>query len=729
MPLRPWHSLVSPVTSALLLFSLSLAPFVRSANAQYPGALAGTVRDAITHEPVEDVLVEVLGAGFMVLSDGRGVFRLSGLEPGPRTVRFSRLGYEPQLKEVEIRNGQTVWLTVDLGASPLRLDEIHAQLTTDGQAAAARPGLYSISRAEIEASGAATAGDLLDGRAGLVIHRRGPLGPQSLSIRGSEANQVLVLLDGVPLTDPLTGRADLSAVPASRIDSITIVKGSSSARYGAGAAAGAVLIASRAETPPLALGASSGSLGTWSVGAETGGDLGKLSWSAGGRFRSADGDFQYESPELVGGGIATRINNELSETSLSGSLAGSLGGGRLGLRAGIEILDRGIPGPSYAPTPSAAEELKRSSGQVSWERRGGRSVTTAALYGLGQQTRFSDPDPPLGAAYATGTEMRVLGARLSNQVRLNEVVRALSTHVEVRRQDYESSEFVESAPAGRLDFGVGASAELALADSAPAPRLVAAVRLDRDGLADAWQTSHELTMTARLGPTSLHARHATSFRPPTFGDQFFREGVLVQPNPNLRAERVPHDLGVGASLDGRLGAGIIGRLAVEAFAADVKDMIIWAPDFRFVWSPRNFDVRRRGVDAEAELQITRPALGLRAAYSLARVTYDRPGDDTVQVMYRPRHSGSLAATWRPVGWELAVAARYIGTRYPVPAPVNALDPYWTFDLRLRHTLRAGNWQLTPLLTIERLFDNTDSLIFGYPEPGRLIRLELAVRPG
>ncbi|UCF19754.1 MAG: TonB-dependent receptor plug domain-containing protein, partial [Gemmatimonadota bacterium] len=385
----------SPAAGALLLLlCLGSAPLARSAEAQYPGGLAGTVRDAITGEPVEDVLVEVVGAGLMALSDGRGAFRLNGLEPGLRLVRLSRLGYEPQVREVEIRNGQTAWLTVALGASPLRLKEIHAGQAVGGEASTAGPGVYSISRGEIEASGAVSAGDLLDGRAGLVIHQRGPLGPQNLSIRGSEANQVLVLLDGVPLADPLTGLADLSAVPASRIDSITIVKGASSARYGSGAAAGAVLIASKADAPPLALGASSGSLGAWSAGAETGGDFRGLSWSAGGRLRSADGEFQFERPALVGGGTATRTNNELAETNLFASLSSILAGGHLGLRGGFERLDRGIPGPSYAPTPTAAEQLRRWSGQISWEHRGGHSVSAAALYGLDQQTSFSDPDPP-----------------------------------------------------------------------------------------------------------------------------------------------------------------------------------------------------------------------------------------------------------------------------------------------------------------------------------------------
>ncbi len=64
----------------------------------------------------------------------------------------------------------------------------------------------------------------------------------------------------------------------------------------------------------------------------------------------------------------------------------------------------------------------------------------------------------------------------------------------------------------------------------------------------------------------------------------------------------------------------------------------------------------------------------------------------------------------------------------MPAPLNALDPYWTVDLRLRRSFDAGTWQITPTLAVDRLFDNDDSLIFGYPEPGRVLRLELAARP-
>jgi vitamin B12 transporter len=701
----------------------------RAATAQYPGELVGRVTDAITGDPVENVLVEVLGTGLTAVSDGRGAFRIRGLEAGRHTLRISRLGYEPQLHELKVRRGEPVWLAVRLGVRPVPLQELRADVE---RGAAGRPeasGTTAISRDEIEHAGAATAAELLEGSAGLVVGRRGPTGRRTVSIRGSSADEVLVLLDGAPLNDPLTGEADISAIPASQIESITVLKGSQSARFGAGAEAGVVLIESRTTAAPVGLRLETGSLGTWSGVTETSASGVGLNWSLGGQLRRLAGEFEYERPAELGGGRAVRQNSDLREGSAFAAATGPVGGGLLRLRAGYTWLERGLPGPSYLPTPEAREEFSRWRGQAAWESQRGRARVSAHVHGVAQRTRFSDPSPPAGLAYDSHSDALALGGRLGTEVWLGSLLESLSGGLELRQQSYESTNLGESAPDGRLDFGLFAGGALAPFGATSGARLVAAWRLDRDGLDKLWRMTHELLLTAGAGPAVLHLRHASSYSPPSFGDQFFKEGVAVEPNPDLRAERVPSELSLGASVAGHVGAGVLGRVAVDGYIADVKDMIIWAPDFRFVWSPRNFDVKRRGLDVEAELELPARRLALRAAYTLARVTYDRPGgDDTVQVMYRPRHSGGVTATWRPAGWEIGVDARFIGTRYPVPAHLNALDPYWTLDLRLRRGFAAGAWELTPTLAVDRLLDNEDSLIFGYPEPGRTFRLELAVRP-
>ena len=91
------------------------------------------------------------------------------------------------------------------------------------------------------------------------------------------------------------------------------------------------------------------------------------------------------------------------------------------------------------------------------------------------------------------------------------------------------------------------------------------------------------------GPTSITLAVGGGVTPPVLADLFFREGVGVRVNPDLRPERVRWEVGAGARRELPHG----GHVGLRLFAGRVADMIVWAPDFRFIWSPRNFDVVRR----------------------------------------------------------------------------------------------------------------------------------------
>jgi vitamin B12 transporter len=63
-------------------------------------------------------------------------------------------------------------------------------------------------------------------------------------IRGGKSNQVLILIDGIPVTDGsgISFEYDLRLLPAEQVESIEIMKGASSTLYGTGAATGVVNI-------------------------------------------------------------------------------------------------------------------------------------------------------------------------------------------------------------------------------------------------------------------------------------------------------------------------------------------------------------------------------------------------------------------------------------------------------------------------------------------------------
>ncbi|MFN5413625.1 MAG: TonB-dependent receptor plug domain-containing protein, partial [Bacteroidota bacterium] len=79
---------------------------------------------------------------------------------------------------------------------------------------------------------------------GVDLRQRGPNGVQAdIQIQGGTFDQVLVLIDGVRLTDPQTGHHMLNLmVPPEAIERIEIIKGAAARRYGMNALSGVVNI-------------------------------------------------------------------------------------------------------------------------------------------------------------------------------------------------------------------------------------------------------------------------------------------------------------------------------------------------------------------------------------------------------------------------------------------------------------------------------------------------------
>jgi outer membrane cobalamin receptor len=186
---------------------------------------------------------------------------------------------------------------------------------------------------------------------------------------------------------------------------------------------------------------------------------------------------------------------------------------------------------------------------------------------------------------------------------------------------------------------------------------------------------------------------------------------------------VPNEWELGASASTTLGAAEVSAYAT-AYTGEVRGMIIWLPDFRFRWSPQNVDALRRGIDTRAEVAVPRAGLRLTGSYALARATYADPSARGIQLAYRPRHTGALGVDWRRGPWRLDAAARYTGERYPVAARINALPGFWSTGLRAGRDWRVGTWTMTTAVDVDRALDEKDSLIAGFPEPGRRVRLDV-----
>lgn len=105
----------------------------------------------------------------------------------------------------------------------------------------------TVSREEIAALPVTNVADILQYLPGLDIRRRGANGAQTdLSMRGGTFDQVLVLLNGIPVNDPQTGHYSLHLpVSVGLIERIEVLQGAAAVTAGTNAFAGVINIVSR----------------------------------------------------------------------------------------------------------------------------------------------------------------------------------------------------------------------------------------------------------------------------------------------------------------------------------------------------------------------------------------------------------------------------------------------------------------------------------------------------
>ena len=104
-----------------------------------------------------------------------------------------------------------------------------------------------ITEAEIQARGQQHVVELLRSLPGIAVSATGSVGQMTqIRVRGSEANQVLVLIDGVEVANPNSGEFDFAGLRAADIARIETLRGEQSALYGSDAIGGVINIITRA---------------------------------------------------------------------------------------------------------------------------------------------------------------------------------------------------------------------------------------------------------------------------------------------------------------------------------------------------------------------------------------------------------------------------------------------------------------------------------------------------
>ncbi|MFN4019586.1 MAG: TonB-dependent receptor plug domain-containing protein [Erythrobacter sp.] len=543
----------------------------------------------------------------------------------------------------------------------------------------------------------------------------GVAGQTQIRLRGSEANHVLVLVDGIEVSDPFAGEFDIGTLQAEPGARVEVLRGPQSALYGPDAIGGVVAYesASGRSRPGFAARVEGGTDNTIN-GALRYGAAGER-WDAAlsGVVVSTDGQ-----PNARGG---TRDIGRDSYT-LSGKGSVDVANG-FALRAAARFIrtegrfndqDFNPANPTFGLVIDSPQT--RFTNEAIYALVGARAEALEGRWTHDLSAQVADVRRetfgPFGKASGSKGD-RVKASYVS-------AFRLAADHNLTFAADYEVEGFRNTTPGGFAFTGRREIEQVGLVGEyrygGGAFDFSAALRKDfNDLFRDA--TTFRVGAGYRVtGATRLRAAAGSGVKNPGFFELYgFVDGRFIG-NASLRPEK---STGWEVGIDQQLGDSA--SLAVTYFDSELEGEIFTTfPPPTFIATPANRTTtsQQRGVEVAVNARFG-PQWSLAAAYS-----YLDAEENGVEEVRRPRHIASAALTWQAPGdaASASLVLRHNGETPDVAftdpsfVPVRVrLDDYTLVNLNAQARLTD---QFSAFARVENLLGEDYEQVFSFVSPGR-----------
>lgn len=569
--------------------------------------------------------------------------------------------------------------------------------------------------------------DLLRDVPGVAVSRIA--GQTQVRLRGTEGNHVLVLVDGIEVSDPFQGEFDFDTLIADEGSQLEILRGQQSALYGSDAIGGVIqyLTASGRDTPGVSARAEGGSFNTVNAAVRLGGVAGAVDYALTGTLNTTDGTPNARNGQRNlhrdSGALAFKSTWQLADNFALSAVA------RYAETAGdSNDSESRTLSPNFGlivDTPGVGYKTRSAYGLVRGrlDLLGGRwTHTLTAQVADAKRDRFK-----FGVATSGSRSDRIKGSYdTSLSVGSGTVRHRFTVAADAERERYRNADPSGFAFTGREstgNFGFVGQYQLLIGDAAV---LGGSVRHDiNDRFADATTYRVEASYALSSG-TRLRAAAGSGVKNPGFYELFgFVDGRYIG-NPNLQPERSEGwEAGVEQSFLDR--AVLVGatyfdnRLENEIFTT--------FPAPTFVATPGNRTTRSTQSGVEVFLQAR-----LGSAWRVdAAFTRLKARENGVEEVRRPSTIASVAIGWRAPSDRGGVTAvvRYNGSQTDlaftnanfVPVRVR-LDDYVLVNLNADMKLTD---RLTAFARVENLIDERYEDVFSFRTAPRAAYIGLRVK--
>ncbi|HWB64191.1 MAG TPA: TonB-dependent receptor [Chitinophagales bacterium] len=196
------------------------------------------------NEVLSGATVALLKTQFGTITGVSGTFELKDVPPGKYQLRVTYVGFENFQQEVEIKDGDTTHISIQMIPLAANLNEV----VISGTMREATK-LQSITPVDVyamryfERNPTNNLWDALSNVNGVFPDiDNGVSNTTDVQINGLEGNYTMILIDGAPAMNGLAGVYALNSLPMSMIEKIEIVRGANSTLYGSNAIGGVVNI-------------------------------------------------------------------------------------------------------------------------------------------------------------------------------------------------------------------------------------------------------------------------------------------------------------------------------------------------------------------------------------------------------------------------------------------------------------------------------------------------------
>ena len=569
---------------------------------------------------------------------------------------------------------------------------------------------------------------------GFSVSRNGVLGSTTqVRVRGAEANQVMVLIDGIEANDlSQSGEYNFANLLTTEVDHIEVIRGPQSALWGSDAVSGVINVITKRGEGPLSISgfAEGGSFGTWRGGGGISGSGERYHFNFNGSVIDTDGNNVSRQGNEDDGYKNETLSFSMGYKPLS-NLDFFITGRHTDATSEFDPTDfvtTGLPMDGDRQT-DVSQDYGRIQSKLSlldgrWEHLLGAAITST------DNDNFAD-----GAVTGSNGGKKYKFDYQTNYF-LNTTGPSNASHTFTFAIDHEIEEFVQRGPISAfgddpnqdLDIestGVVGEYRITLAEVFA---LSASVRHDDNSDFDD-ATTYRVT-TAYHVPQSgsrLHASYGTGIKNPTFTERFgFFSASLFFPfrgNPDLKPEQSEGwEIGFDQSfLDDRLLLGI--TYYNEELTDEINGFVFDPVSFVTTAENVNGKSKREGIEFTARLNLV-DNFKISSTYSHTDATEADVTGNQIEEIRRPKHIANINLNYDFLDERanINLNVNYNGKQednffppFPQPQQRVTLDSFTLMTL-------TGNYQVNENFSvygrIENLLNENYEEVFGFQGQGR-----------